>query len=316
MLEPATLRYFRAVADEGSIRHAASRLFVAQSAISRHIAALEAELGVQLFERHARGMELTDAGRKLLAFADETRERLGALREQMVRHETLQVGHVQFACVEGLLTSFLPDALRVFAGDFPGITLDVRAMGSYAVAEAVAEHRSELGILFGAPPRRDLRAIGWMRQPLCALVAAAHPLARSRRCALREVAGYPVVMLDRSFGIRQLVDRVAARERIVLQTVVETNTLLLAGQIVSRFADRVTFMTREAVAPEIEAGRLVALPLEDKSLRDSRVTLVASASRELQPAASRLADSLSRQMTEISRMVESRAARLWQRSTS
>lgn len=319
MLEPATLRHFRAVAAEGSVRHAASRLYVAQSAVSRRIAALEAELGVPLFERHARGMQLTDAGRLLLAFADEFRDRLGTLRQQFERFESLQAGHVKFASVEGLLSSFVPEALRAFAVDYPGISIDVHAMGSHVVAEAVAEHRVELGILFGTPPRPDLRTLGRMRQPLCAIVSPNHPLARRRGCSLREAAGFPLVLPDRSFGIRQLVERVAARDRITLRPVAETNTLGFAWRLVSHFDDRVTFMPRETVLPEVEAGRLVALPLDDRLLRETWVTLVASAGRTLAPAAARLADTLRLRMAEggsDARRTGSRGARKSQRSKS
>ena len=149
---------------------------------------------------------------------------------------------------------FVPEALRAFAVDYPGISIDVHAMGSHVVAEAVAEHRVELGILFGTPPRPDLRTLGRMRQPLCAIVSPNHPLARRRGCSLREAAGFPLVLPDRSFGIRQLVERVAARDRITLRPVAETNTLGFAWRLVSHFDDRVTFMPREARRRRVDTG--------------------------------------------------------------
>src|SRR5690606_33447204 len=70
LIEPASLRYFREVAAQGSLRHAAERLYIAQSALSRQIRALEEDLGVPLFERRARGMVLTAAGRLLLDYTE------------------------------------------------------------------------------------------------------------------------------------------------------------------------------------------------------------------------------------------------------
>ena len=71
MIESTTLRYFYEVAAFGSVRVAAEKLFVAQSAVSRQIALLEDELGVPVFERHARGMALTAAGELLLRYAQD-----------------------------------------------------------------------------------------------------------------------------------------------------------------------------------------------------------------------------------------------------
>jgi DNA-binding transcriptional LysR family regulator len=100
-----------------------------------------------------------------------------------------------------------------------------------------------------------------------------------------------VVLPDRSFGIRQLVDRVGAAGRLELRTALETNTLAFAWRLVLR-TDYVTFLPMDSVRAEVADGRLVAVPLEDPLLRATRVTLVASASRTLSVAAERVVESL------------------------
>lgn len=295
-MEPATLRYFREVAAHGSVRHAAEHLFVAQSAVSRQIALLEDELGVPLFERHARGMSLTEAGRLLLAYSTDMRSRFEELRGLIQEYGNLRRGHVDIACVEGLLARFMPEALRVFSDECPGISLSVAALGSNAVAEAIAEYRCDLGIVFGGSPRTDLLELAQMSQPLCAVVSPSHPLARKKHCSLAEVAAYPVVLPDRSFGIRQLVDHVSAKAKFTLKKTVETNTLAFAERLVMQSPDRVTFLPGDMVLPEITAGLLVAVPLSDPALRKTRVTLVASTTRKLSQAARHLARHLSEHM--------------------
>jgi len=295
-MEPLTLRYFREVAAHGSVRHAAERLFVAQSAVSRQVALLEEELGVPLFERHARGMSLTEAGRLLLAYSTDMRSRFEELRGMIQEYGSLQRGHVDIACVEGVLARFMPEALRIFADECPGISLSVAAMGSHAIAEAIAEHRCDLGIVFGSSPRADLLELAQMSQPLCAVVSPSHPLARQSRCTLAEVAAYQVVLPDRSFGIRQLVDRVSANAKFTLKKTVETNTLAFAQRLVMQSQNRVTFLPGDMVLPEIEAGMLVAVPLSDSVLRKTGVTLVASTTRKLSHVARHLARHLSEHM--------------------
>jgi DNA-binding transcriptional LysR family regulator len=295
-MEPITLRYFRAVAEHGSVRHAAERLFVAQSAVSRQIALLEEELGVPLFERRARGMALTDAGRLLLEYSHDMRCRFEELRGTIQEYGTLQRGHIEIACVEGLLARFLPEAIRTFSDDFPGISLSVATLGSHAVAESVAEHRCELGVVFGAAHRNDLLELACMSQPLCLLVAPDHPLAGRDRCSLEEAAAFPLILPDRSFGIRQLVDRVSASGKFALDAPLETNSLAFARHLVMKSKCRATFLPVDFAYQEIEAGRLVALSLTDPVLSSTKVTLVASSTRKLSQCARHLARRLTEQM--------------------
>ncbi len=295
-MEPVHLRYFREVAAHGSVRHAAERLFVAQSAVSRQIALLESELGVPLFDRHARGMSLTEAGRLLLAYSSDVRSRFEEFRGMIQEYGSLRRGHVDLVCVEGVLAGFMPEALRIFADEYPGISLRVVAMGSQAVAESIAEYRSDLGVVFGGSPRTDLLEMAQMSQPLCAVLAPGHPLAGRSSCALADVAAYQLVLPDRSFGIRQMVDRIGANARLELKMAVETNTLAFAYRLVMQGQSRVTFLPRDVVRSEIEAGLLVAVPLTDASLRKTRVTLVASTTRKLSQAAQHLARHLSERM--------------------
>lgn len=309
MIETASLRYFREVAAQGSLRHAAERLYIAQSALSRQIRALEDELGVALFERRARGMVLTAPGRLLLEYIDESRARLDELHSHMRDFEALRRGEVEIACVEGLLNGFMPEFVARLQGEHEGLVLRVAAMGSQSVAEAVAEHRFDLGILFGQSPRGDLVEIARMSQPLCAIVRPDHPLARRRSCSLSDVAPFGVVMPDRSFGIRQLIDRVRAVDRVDLRIVVETNTLAFGWQMVLRTM-HATFLPLDSVRGEVASGRLVAIPLVEKLLRDTRVTLVASPARTLSAAADWTRQRLKEAMaTSASHTAASRRAR-------
>ena len=109
------LRYFLEVARSGSIAAAAGAQHVAASAVSRQIAKLEDELGIALFERQARGMALSDAGRQLAAYASAA-----ALEAERVATEIRHRGEqgdvtVRLACTEGFAHRFLPQCMAEFA---------------------------------------------------------------------------------------------------------------------------------------------------------------------------------------------------------
>lgn len=297
-MEPILLRYFREVAEQGSVRQAAERLFVAQSAVSRQVAMLEEELGVTLFERRARGMVLTDAGRLLLDYSHDMRFRFEELRATIREYQILARGHVELTTVEGLVDNFLPDVISEFLTDFPGVSLEVTTLGSHAVEETVAQRCCDLGIMFGDAPGPELLALGRMRQPLCLLVAAGHPLAGLAECTLEDVASFPLILPQRMFGIRQLIDRASAQRKLRLEVAVETNTLAFAKQLVMKSPCHVTFLPADFASVDIRAGTAVSVPVREPVLVSTHATLITSAACKLSPAANHLADRLAARMEQ------------------
>jgi len=291
MIESAAIRYFREVTESGSIKQAAATLRIAPSAISRQIQAIEEELSVKLFERNARGMVLTDAGRLVYRYAVDNRNLLDGIRARVQEFETMRRGQIKFATVEGMLSNFLSNFLIELSAAYPGIFVSTTVLGSRAVAEIVGRSEVDLGLVFGRAPRRDLIELARMRQSLCLIVAPEHPLAQRESCTVKELAGLRVVAPDPSFGIRQEVDRACATAKIRLEICSETNSLAFAQMLASR-TDLATFLPRDTAMPAITAGRLVAVPLRDKRLEATQVTLVQLASRNISPSCRMVAELL------------------------
>lgn len=297
MIESNAIRYFREVTQCGSIKQAAMALRIAPSAISRQVQALEQELAVKLFERGARGVNLTDAGHLLYRYAVENHKQLDSIRARVEACDVHRRGLVRMATVEGLLASFLVDLVVDLDRDYPGISIAVTAVGSRAVAEMVSQQAVDLGLVFGRAPRRDLIELARMRQSLCLLVARNHPMANRDSCTVRELAGLRAVMPDQSFGIRQEIDRACAQAGVSLDICTELNSLAFARAIVSK-TDLVTFLPRISAQPELIAGTLVAVPLRDKRLEATQVTLVQLASRSISPSSRLVADMMIERMRD------------------
>jgi DNA-binding transcriptional LysR family regulator len=298
MIESAAVRYFREVTECGSIKQAAASLRIAPSAISRQVQAIEEELSVKLFERGARGMMLTGAGHLLYRYAVENRNQLDGIRAKVQEFDTLRRGQVKIATVEGTLTSFLSNFVVDLAGDYPGISISMTVMGSRDVAEKVGYSDFDLGFVFGRAPRSDLIELARMRQSLCVIVSPRHPLASKGSCTVKDLAGLRVVAPDPSFGIRQEIDRACAQAKIRLDICNETNSLAFAQTLAAR-TDLATFLPRVAAMPSLEAGLLVAVPLRDKRLEATQVTLVQLATRNMSPSCQLVADLLVGRMKEM-----------------
>jgi DNA-binding transcriptional LysR family regulator len=147
-MELRHIRYFVAAAEELSLRRAAHRLHVSQPALSLQISDLEDEIGLKLFERNSRGVELTEAGR---AFLQGGRRVLAAATQAIAQAQEAANGERGRLVVGGigpLTSSFLPVALARFGEQRPLVEVTVLHMNNRAQVEAVLNGAIMLGIGF------------------------------------------------------------------------------------------------------------------------------------------------------------------------
>jgi DNA-binding transcriptional LysR family regulator len=137
-MELSDLLTFAAVARCGGVTRAAGVLNTVQSNVTNRIRALETEIGTPLFERHARGMTLTDAGRRLLPYAD----RLGALSKEALaaaRDDGIAKGPLAIGSMETTAAVRLPPLLARFHQRFPDVQLSLRTGPTASLAGAVID---------------------------------------------------------------------------------------------------------------------------------------------------------------------------------
>jgi DNA-binding transcriptional LysR family regulator len=200
----ASLRYFGAVVQHGSIRAAAEALHVAQSAVSRQLQSLEQELDVQLIERRARGISPTPAGELLYRYWRDASFHVERLRSEIDALQGLRRGNVRIATVESLTTGLLPDAIDKFRALHPGVTFEVMMSGSNGVAQAVRSGEAEMGFGLGLGSSPEFNVVYQVREPILAVMSPKHALATARTLSLSRLAGWPIALSMRRNGIRQL----------------------------------------------------------------------------------------------------------------
>ena len=194
------IRYFVVVAEELHFGRAAARLHIAQPPLSQQIARLEQELGIKLFARKSRSVELTSAGqvfltkarRMLLDFDESVLEAQRAYRGEAGR---LVVGTIPIA-----FNRFYPVILPQFKARHPDVTLIVRSMSTTAQIQAL--HTGQIDIAVLRLPVQgtmlDVKAV--FREPLVVALPSGHPLAKARTISLEMIAKEPQVMFPRPFA--------------------------------------------------------------------------------------------------------------------
>lgn len=145
------LRTFLAVAGTLSFTKAGQKVHLAQSSVTEQIQALEADLGVALFERSQRSLALTDAGAKLVEYAESMLALAADARAAVAGGPEL--GHrLTVGALETLCAHWLAPMLADFQGKHPGLQFDVQVAGTGVLREAVRDGSLDLGFSFTQPP--------------------------------------------------------------------------------------------------------------------------------------------------------------------
>jgi LysR family hca operon transcriptional activator len=188
-MELRHLRFFVAVAEEGSLTTAAAkRLHTAQPSLSRQIRDLEYEVGAQLLTRSAKGVELTPAGR---AFLDHARLALAQVEAaSAAARRASQPAKTSFAL--GFLTGqemdWLPQAMRILRDELPSIDVTVSSHYSPDLADGLMRGKLDLAFMRREPNMPDLEYRLVVREPIVAVMPSDHRLARQKSVTIEEIA--------------------------------------------------------------------------------------------------------------------------------
>lgn len=166
-----------AVAEYLNFRHAAKALGVSQPSISARIKALEENLGVLLFERHARGVRLTEAGRHFVASVSTGIDQLDHAVKTAGALARGEEGCLRIGLHMPPLTGFLADMLTRHRAQHPGIGIEVTEGRSADIMRLVRQDQLDIAFIIGAPKAEDCHSRLLWSEALIAVIPADHPLA-------------------------------------------------------------------------------------------------------------------------------------------
>lgn len=222
------LRYFAAVARAGHLTRAAESLGMQQPPLTQQIRRLEAETGLALFERHPKGMRLTEAGQALLADAERLLADFDALRLRLRERSAGERGTLALAFTSSAAAhAFTPRALREMRQHHPGVALRIDEDHAAAITEAVAAARLHAGLIRAPVARPEgLRFEVLLREPLMFALPTDHALAArpaDKPVPLRDLHGEPLILVRRPgapglyANLLELCARAGVQPRIVAE---------------------------------------------------------------------------------------------------
>ncbi|MEP7043502.1 MAG: LysR family transcriptional regulator [Dokdonella sp.] len=234
-MELRHLRYFVAVAEEGSLLSAAQRrLHTSQPSLSRQIRDLEAEIGVTLLERQARGVVLTAAGKVFLDHARLALSQIEAAVEGARRTEQPQKPSFAVGFLAGQEVVWLPHALRILREEAPDVEIILGSQSSPELALALTRGKLDMAFLRPEAQSGGLSFRFLAKEPLIAVLPADHRLASRKKIRPQDLANEIFVSSSRSSPVLSAVVRdYAARIGVSLKAEYAAENLPAAMSLVA-----------------------------------------------------------------------------------
>lgn len=275
------LRAFVAVYRLRRLAPAAEQLSVTVSAVSVLLRQLEAALGATLFDRRARALEPTPAAHDAIVMAERVLQDVVDLGSSMRGLRDRRRGVVRLAVTPAVASALLPAVVRRFVGEYPDVRLVLEDCAPDQFLGLVLGEQVEFGI--GTPeqtaPDIDLRTL--VEDRLCVVCPADHPLAARRRVRWADLEDQPLIAVRAGYGVRRLIDAVAARAAVPLRVAHEVGFLSSALWMTSSGLG--VSIWPAALLRSSPFDNLVACPLVAPKVTRS-ISLVTRRGRSLSPA--------------------------------
>jgi LysR family hca operon transcriptional activator len=218
-MELRHLRYFVAVAEEGSLTNAAERrLHTAQPSLSRQIRDLELEVGVPLLERRARGVALTTAGRTFLDHARLALLQVDAAGEAARRAAQPEKRPFTIGFLAGQELVWLPEVLRILRDEQPDIEITLASQSSPELAGALMRGKVDVAFLRREKDSPGITFKSLIREPLVAVLPAGHRLAAQKLVLIQDLAEETYISPTRvAPALKAVIENYAAKSGVVLK---------------------------------------------------------------------------------------------------
>ncbi|WP_420551400.1 LysR family transcriptional regulator [Tenacibaculum aiptasiae] len=199
-IELRHFRYFLAVAEDLHFRKAAERLFISQPGLSRQIKQMEDDLGVELFVRHNRKVELTSAGLYLKNELTRNLKNLDNILDYAKLLQDGKQGKLEFGYVGSAMQDIIPNLLIQFKKEHPNVQFGLKEMDNQKQIESLLSHDIDVGFVRLDRVPRGLNIKPILKESFCLVLPKNHPINASNFKGLQELKDESFILFDPSYS--------------------------------------------------------------------------------------------------------------------
>lgn len=283
------LEMLEAIADFGSITKAAGALHVTQPAISIQIRKLEAQIGLPLFERSGRNVQMTEAGHEVLRHSQRISAVLEDLRENLRQYKEVSKGALRIAVVS-TANYFVTDYIARFRKAHSGVEINLRVANRDDILTLLETNESDLAITGQPPDDSDLIAKPFRENPLVVIAAPDHPLVCKANLEPSRLAEFDFVVRESGSGTRAVMERAFREHKLECRI----SCVMSSNEAVKQAVQAglgLAVISRQTMELELEMKRLAIVKCEALPLM-RRWFVVYRNFRRLPPAALKFRNNL------------------------
>lgn len=293
-----TFQVIDAIARTGSIRGAGERLSITPSAVQRRLQVYEDEIGFQIFDRNAQGVELNSAGELVIVHIRETFAETGKLQSRLADLSGMRRGEVRIGCSQALVPYFLPSHVSEYQERYPDVRFEVVVMEHNAAQKALSDYTIDLAIVFGAADVPEFKALMGVKQRLAAVMSQDHPLTQYEQLRLRQCYEYQIALPSSGFGSNAMVNAAIQEKSYGRSPDLESNSFeYLKAHLANSSAITFQIEIGAPLAPITGSG-LTARLIDTRDVNPGTLWMGQLPGRGLSVAASVFAEQIGRDLSQ------------------
>ena len=256
------LRIFYHAAKESNLTKAAEALFVTQPAVTMQIKALEQYLGVPLFRRRGKYLELTSEGSVLYKYAEKIFSIVDEMEHALKGFASLTHGSLTIGTTRSFARHLMPRLLSGYQEKFPGIKVSLEVGSSREIAEGVAAFKYDLAIIGRIPLPGKVKAIPFKPEEFCVVASPHHPLATKGAVSWQELEKEPIIIREPGSGSRHLMLSLLESRGVKPSVLLEAGSVEFIKEYVLQ-GRGISFLYKPEIEREEQLGLLKPLKLVD-----------------------------------------------------
>ena len=217
MLNVYQLSIFLAVAQCQTFTGAGQKFHLTGSAVSLQIKGLEKQLGLSLFQRQGRRMEVTDAGRALMSAATQLVEMAHRTEESILRQRDPNAGRLVIGCGTAAGEQVLPRLLAAFKREYPSASIMVRQAGCVSVLDAVRAMEVDFGLLGSRPREKGLQSRKLLEDRVVLIVPSKHPWVRRGTVEPEDLRTATLILRQDGSGVYRAAEEFLEKRGVALE---------------------------------------------------------------------------------------------------
>lgn len=274
---------FISVVEHESINRASQTLNISQPALSRKVMRLEESLGVKLFHRAGKRLELTEAGKTTYQYALELRKLHNQYLQELMKQHVVRRRSVTISASLTTLQSSLPDLISLFIQQEPSLDIQTLTGKTHEVVTLVKEHRADIGLVASRIEEPGMGCVPLFDDHLKLVVPQGHPFTREAHLTISSLHAIPMILFSKGTWYRILVDELFTKYRIVPEIKMEIDSFEAIIRLTST-CGAVTLLPNSYLRPQLLLDNgLVALNIRELQQTIRTTSLIYHLSGEITP---------------------------------